>query len=450
MNVTPPGSCFVYDLSIEMDLKNEILKGLVDHLGVKAEYASIAFLTISLLIILFLAWLSNFVVKGFVLRFIRSLTEKTKTQTGKYLLEEKFFHRLAHLAPAFVISALSTLCFSATPDSANSYTDFSVFSLLALIDTLVNLYLVFIGLWVIDAIINTALKLYQHSKLSSKLPLKGVCQALKIVINASGLIFVLSILLDKSPLYFFSGLGALTAVLLLVFKDAILGLVAGIQLSVNNMIRQGDWIEMPKYGADGDVVEVSLTTVKVQNFDKTITSIPAHALVSDSFKNWRGMSESGGRRIKRSIFIDISSIKFLDSVKLNELKKIDLLQEYLRAKLEEIGEDNGSPKKQFSLNQRNLTNIGTFRAYCLAYLRANSFIHKEGMTLLVRQLAPTEKGVPIEIYVFVNDTRWVHYEGIQSDIFDHLLASLSTFDLRAFQLPSDSSLTRLSDYSSPK
>ena len=448
MNVTPPGSCFVYDLSIEMDLKNEILKGLVDHLGVKVEYASIAFLTIALLLILFVAWLSNFVVKGFVLRFIRSLTEKTKTKTGKYLLEEKFFHRLAHLAPAFVISSLSSLCFSATPDSANSYADFSGFSLLSLIDTLVNLYLVFIGLWVIDAIINTGLKLYQHSKLSSKLPLKGVCQALKIVVNASGLIFVLSILLDKSPLYFFSGLGALTAVLLLVFKDAILGLVAGIQLSVNNMIRQGDWIEMPKYGADGDVVEVSLTTVKVQNFDKTITSIPAHALVSDAFKNWRGMSESGGRRIKRSIFIDISSIKFLDSVKLNELKKIDLLHEYLKAKLEEIGEGNGSPKNQSSLNQRNLTNIGTFRAYCLAYLRASSFIHKEGMTLLVRQLAPTEKGVPIEIYVFVNDTRWVHYEGIQGDIFDHLLASLSTFDLRAFQLPSDSCLTRLSDFSS--
>ena len=316
-----------------------------------------------------------------------------------------------------------------------------------MIDTLVNLYLVFIGLWVIDAIINTGLKLYQHSKLSSKLPLKGVCQALKIVVNASGLIFVLSILLDKSPLYFFSGLGALTAVLLLVFKDAILGLVAGIQLSVNNMIRQGDWIEMPKYGADGDVVEVSLTTVKVQNFDKTITSIPAHALVSDAFKNWRGMSESGGRRIKRSIFIDISSIKFLDPVKINELKNIDLLQEYLQKKIEEIGKSSADQNGQSSINQRNLTNIGTFRAYCLAYLRANSFIHKEGMTLLVRQLAPTEKGVPIEIYVFVNDTRWVHYEGIQGDIFDHLLASLSTFDLRAFQLPSDSSLTNLTNSS---
>ena len=409
-----------------------------NRLQLSEENSSVAYLAFAIVAILLVAWLSNFLVKRFVLKFIRSLTQRTKTKVGKYLVEEKFFHRVSHLAPAFVIGSLSSLAFAGSP------------TLLTLADTLVNLYLVFIGLWVIDAVINTSLKLYQHSELSKKLPLKGVCQALKIVINASGVIFILSILLDKSPLYFFSGLGALTAVLLLVFKDAILGLVAGIQLSVNNMIRPGDWIEMPKYGADGDVIEVSLTTVKVQNWDKTITSIPAHALVSDAFKNWRGMSESGGRRIKRSIFIDVSSIKFLDRSKLDELKKIDLLQEYLNAKLEEIGqgEESESSNERFSLNQRNLTNVGTFRAYCLAYLRANPSIHKEEMTFLVRQLAPTEKGVPIEIYVFVKDTRWVHYEGIQGDIFDHLLASLHTFDLRAFQLPSDSSLTTLADSSS--
>ena len=196
---------------------------------------------------------------------------------------------------------------------------------------MVNLYLVFIGLWVIDAIINTSLKLYQHSKLSSKLPLKGVCQAQNRG-QRLGLDFRSVYFVGQVSFVLFLRSRPLTAVLLLVFKDAILGLVAGIQLSVNNMIRQGDWIEMPKYGADGDAVEVSLTTVKVQNFDKTITSIPAHALVSDAFKNWRGMSESGGRRIKRSIFIDISSIKFLDPVKINELKNIDLLQEYLQKK----------------------------------------------------------------------------------------------------------------------
>ena len=425
-------------MNSNFDFKQKFLDLLGNRLQLSDENSSIAYLAFAIVAILLVAWLSNFLVKRFVLKFIRTLTQKTKTKVGKYLIEEKFLHRVSHLAPAFVIGSLSSLAFADAP------------ALMTLVETLVNLYLVFIGLWVIDAVINTSLKLYQHSELSNKLPLKGVCQALKIIINASGVIFILSILLDKSPLYFFSGLGALTAVLLLVFKDAILGLVAGIQLSVNNMIRPGDWIEMPKYGADGDVIEVSLTTVKVQNWDKTITSIPAHALVSDAFKNWRGMSESGGRRIKRSIFIDVSSIKFLDQPKLNELKKIDLLQDYLNAKLEEIGQgdESESSNGRFSLNQRNLTNVGTFRAYCLAYLRDHASIHKEDMTFLVRQLAPTEKGVPIEIYVFVKDTRWVHYEGIQGDIFDHLLASLHTFDLRAFQLPSDSSLTKFADSSS--
>lgn len=412
-----------------MNIKDKFLELLLERLSLSEQYAEIAFMVTALVFILVVAWLSNFLLKRFVLGFIRSLTQKTKTKIGNYLLEEKFFHRLAHLAPAFVISVLSDLALSEGSIVAG------------LIVTLVNLYLVLIGLWVIDAVINTSLKLYQHSKLSEKLPLKGLSQAIKIVINASGLIFILSILLDKSPLYFFSGLGALTAVLLLVFKDAILGLVAGIQLSVNNMVRHGDWIEMPKYGADGDVVEVSLTTVKVQNFDKTITSIPAYALVADAFKNWRGMSESGGRRIKRNISIDISSIKFLEQKQIDELKSIELLQPYLEEKLATIGKEKktSSPDGDFSLNCRNLTNIGTFRAYCLAYLKANPSIHKEGMTFLVRQLAPTEKGVAIEIYVFVKDTRWIYYEGIQGDIFDHLLASLKTFDLRAFQLPSDSS-----------
>ncbi|MEC9123568.1 MAG: mechanosensitive ion channel domain-containing protein, partial [Verrucomicrobiota bacterium] len=213
-----------------------------EYLHMSVESLSMIYSVLVFLVILLAAWISNFLVKRFVLRFTRSLTEKTKTKIGKYLLEERFFHRLAHLAPAFVISALSAVAFTDSP------------TLGSLIEKMVNLYLVLIGLWVIDAVINTGLKLYQHSELSEKLALKGICQAAKIVINASGLIFILSILLDKSPLYFFSGLGALTAILLLVFKDSILGLVAGIQLSLNKMVRLGDWIEMPKYGADGDVI----------------------------------------------------------------------------------------------------------------------------------------------------------------------------------------------------
>ena len=306
--------------------------------------------------------------RGVLLQFFRSLAKKSKTKLAEYLLQESFFLRISHLAPAFVISFLSEII----------YSNHRVVH--GLIEVIINLYLVLIVLWVIDAVIDTLYKLYEESSLSSKLPLKGICQAIKIVINVTGVIFILSILLDKSPLYFFSGLGALTAVLLLVFKDVILGLVAGIQLTANNMVRKGDWVEMTKYGASGDVIDVALTTVKIQNWDKTITTIPAHALVSDAFKNWRGMSESGGRRIKRSIHLDLSSVRFLKESEVKELEKIDLLQDYFKGKRADIG-DKGLKVEELGLaapllNGRNLTNSGTFRAYCLEYLRAHPAIHQ--------------------------------------------------------------------------
>ena len=418
-------------------LQNEVSYFLRHALQLDVDKGTVELVTavISLLLVLLLAWLANSIVKGFVLGLVRSLAKRSETRIGEHFLKEKFFHRLSHLAPAFVISILSPV-FLAPYDV-----------LLGIIETAVNLYLVIIALWSIDALINALHDSYEEFTLSSKLPLKGICQAIKLVINATGVIFVLSILLDKSPLYFFSGLGALTAVLLLVFKDVILGLVAGIQLTANNMVRKGDWVEMPKYGADGDVIDVSLTTVKVQNWDKTITTIPAHALVCDAFKNWRSMGESGGRRIKRSISLDISSVRFLKRSEVEDLEKIECIQPYLNAITSEIG-GKGMNLEELGLvssllNGRNLTNIGTFRAYCKEYLSAHPKIHQKGMTFLVRQLAPTEKGVPIEIYVFANDTRWVEYEGIQSDIFDHLLASLPIFGLRAFQLPSDFSVTQI-------
>ena len=422
-----------------MQLINEIedhfINFISQNLGVGESNVGYLYSIIALIIIIGLGWLANLIVKRFLLGLVRSLIKKTKISLGEYLIGEKFFHRLSHLAPAFVVSSLSSVVFVGYP------------ILNELVEIVINLYLVVIALWVIDSLINAVYKSAEKTEISSKLPLKGICQAIKILINGTGVIFILSILLDKSPIYFISGLGALTAVLLLVFKDVILGLVAGIQLTTNNMVRKGDWIEMPKYGADGDVIDVSLTTVKVQNWDKTVSTIPAHALVSDAFKNWRGMSESGGRRIKRSIHLDLSSVRFLKESEIEELEKIELLQDYFEGKRSDIGEKGLAVEKQGLvaplLNGRNLTNAGTFRAYCLEYLRANSSIHKEGMTFLVRQLAPTEKGLPIEIYVFVNDVRWVHYEGIQSDIFDHLLASLPIFGLRAFQLPSDSSFSAL-------
>jgi miniconductance mechanosensitive channel len=422
-----------------MELINKIeyqfINILSQNIGISEINAGYLYALIALLVIIGVGWIANFIVKRFVLGLVRSLIKKSKTSIGEHLIEQKFFHRLSHLAPAFIISSLSGLVFS------------NYLFLHELVEIVVNLYLVVIALSVIDSLINALYKVSEDSKIASKLPLKGICQAIKILINGTGIIFILSILLDKSPLYFFSGLGALTAVLLLVFKDVILGLVAGVQLTTNNMVRKGDWIEMPKYGADGDVIDVSLTTVKVQNWDKTVSTIPAHALVSDAFKNWRGMSESGGRRIKRSIHLDLSSLRFLKESEIEELEKIELLKGYFKGKRSDIGEKGLAVEKKGLvaplLNGRNLTNAGTFRAYCLEYLRANPAIHKEGMTFLVRQLAPTDKGLPIEIYVFVNDVRWVHYEAIQSDIFDHLLASLPIFGLRAFQLPSDSSFSHL-------
>lgn len=425
---------FVSCMELLSNFEASVIETLVES-GLDEKYAVYGYIGLTLLGILILGWLTNLLVKGVLLQFFRSLAKKSKTKLAEYLLQESFFLRISHLAPAFVISFLSEII----------YSNHRVVH--GLIEVIINLYLVLIVLWVIDAVIDTLYKLYEESSLSSKLPLKGICQAIKIVINVTGVIFILSILLDKSPLYFFSGLGALTAVLLLVFKDVILGLVAGIQLTANNMVRKGDWVEMTKYGADGDVIDVALTTVKIQNWDKTITTIPAHALVSDAFKNWRGMSESGGRRIKRSIHLDLSSVRFLKESEVKELEKIDLLQDYFKGKRADIG-DKGLKVEELGLaatllNGRNLTNSGTFRAYCLEYLRAHPSIHQKGMTFLIRQLAPTEKGLPIEIYVFVNDVRWIQYEAIQSDIFDHLIASLPVFDLRAFQLPSDACFSKV-------
>jgi miniconductance mechanosensitive channel len=238
-------------------------------------------------------------------------------------------------------------------------------------------------------------------------------------------------------MYFLSGLGALTAVLLLVFKDTILGFVAGIQLSANKMVAVGDWIEMPKYGADGDVIDVALTTVKVQNFDKTITTIPAYALISDSFKNWRGMFQSGGRRIKRAVHIDMQTVMFCNEEMLARFAKIQYISEYIQRKKEELEKHNAKHQVDNSnlVNGRRMTNVGTFRAYVTEYLKNHPKIHRE-LTFLVRQLAPGESGLPIEIYVFTNDTEWAHYEAIQADIFDHILAVLPEFDLRVFQNPS--------------
>lgn len=275
-------------------------------------------------------------------------------------------------------------------------------------------------------------------------PIRGLLQTIKLIASVLTTILAVSLLMDKSPLILLSGLGALSAVMLLVFKDPILGLVAGIQLSANNMLAVGDWLEMPKYGADGDVIDIALTTVKVRNWDKTITTIPTYALISDSFKNWRGMSESGGRRIKRSIHIEMNTVGFLSNEQIAELKKADLLSDYLTQKLTVIEKENSTKKADMSnmLNGRRLTNVGTFRHYLLSLLKKHPHIH-QGMTLIVRQLEPNSDGLPIQIYAFTNTTNWNEYEEIQSDLFDHVLAILPAFSLRAHESPTGNDIRLL-------
>ncbi len=293
-------------------------------------------------------------------------------------------------------------------------------------------------LLVVQALLDAFHDVYRTFEWSKQVPIYSFIQAIKLIVYMVGAVFIVAKLMGKDPSVIFGSLGALTAVLMLVFKDSILGFAAGIHLTTNKMLSLGDWLEMPKYGADGDVIEIGLTTVKVQNFDKTITTIPTYTLISDAFKNWRGMSESPGRRIKRSILIDLHSIRFCDEALLESLASIQAISGYIREKQKEVqafNEQLDTGGSDHPANGRRLTNIGTFRAYLVAFLRQHPLINQE-MTLLVRQLEPTPRGLPLQIYVFSSDKRWVEYEGIVSDLFDHILSVMKEFDLRAYQEPS--------------
>ncbi|MDP7608808.1 MAG: mechanosensitive ion channel [Candidatus Marinimicrobia bacterium] len=300
-----------------------------------------------------------------------------------------------------------------------------------------NSIFVLIILICINVLLSAFGDVYDRSRFSKRMHIKGYLQVIKLILFIVGTLGIITILTGQSPVYLLSGIGALTAVLMLVFKDTILSFVATIQINSNDLFKIGDWVEAPQFGADGDVVDIALHTVKIQNWDKTITVIPTHKLIDSSFKNWRGMTDSGGRRIKRSIHIDISTIRFWDEELLRRFQQFDLLQDYFESKLKEVDNSNQTVGENLGqmVNERRFTNIGTFRAYIKVYLKNHSDIHDE-MTFLIRQLPPGEKGLPMEIYVFTNDTDWIRYESIQSDIFDHLMAIVSEFDLKVFQNPS--------------
>ena len=401
-------------------------------LGVEETSTMYLKLVILLFILFIISYVTNLIVKKILIRSIRLVIKKTKTVWDDALVENKVFISLSHIAPAIVIYLTTPYIFE----------DFA--GAIPYIFRLVNAYISTVLIIVIINFLNTLKYYSENTKLFKDNPLDSYFQLVKIAIYIIGGIIILSFLLNKSPLYFFSALGAMTVVLLLIFKDTIMGFVASIQLSANDMIRIGDWVSMPKYGADGDIIEMNLTTIKIQNWDKTVTTVPTYAFISESFKNWRGMSESGGRRIKRSLNIKISSIKFCTLEMLERFKKFQLIKDYIEEKSNTIEEYNKENKidKSYLINGRHLTNIGIFRVYAEAYVKNNPDINLN-MTCMVRQLLPTEKGLPIEIYTFSNRQEWVTYEGIMSDMFDHLIAAVPEFELEVFQNPTGTDFRKL-------
>jgi miniconductance mechanosensitive channel len=308
-----------------------------------------------------------------------------------------------------------------------------------------KIYFALIIVFVANSLLNSAMEIYNTTEYSHHRPITGYVQLLKILVYFMVGINIVSVLLNKNPTVLLTGLGAMAAILLLIFKDTILGFVASIQLSANNMVKIGDWIEMKSHGADGTVLDITLNTVKVQNWDKTISTIPTYALVSESFNNWKGMEESGGRRIKRFVSLDTGTIKFCDAAMLSRFEKFDLIHDYVIQKEKELREYNKGKNltEEDYISGRHQTNVGIFRKYLEVYLRQHPMIHKE-MTFLIRQLQPVGKGLPIEIYVFSKDQEWANYEAIQADIFDHIFAVIPEFELRVFQEPTGADISSLS------
>ena len=410
----------------------EIIKNWILDQGLDLSTADILARVLVFGLIILLSLIANLLAKRFILRGLTTIVNRTKTQWDDVFLRKKVFNRLARLAPAMVIYLFIYIPLAGY--------DFAI----SLISGVALIYMIAMTILSLDAFLNASLDIYNTYEVSKRIPIKGFIQVFKIIIYFICSIFIISILVNKTPVYLFSSLGALTAVLMFIFKDAILGFVAGIQLSANQMVANGDWISMPKYGADGDIVDIALTTVKVQNWDKTITTIPTYALITESFKNWRGMSESGGRRIKRSIRIDLNTIQFCTEEMLNRFGKIQYISRYIEKMKKELQVYNQQELVDESnlVNGRRMTNIGTFRAYVEAYLSNQPMINQE-MTFLVRQLAPTEHGLPIEIYVFSKDQALANYESIQANIFDHILAVVPEFDLQVYQAPSGRDFNKL-------
>ncbi|MGX9740559.1 mechanosensitive ion channel family protein [Pseudocitrobacter corydidari] len=408
----------------------------VEELGIEINHTSS--LVIIFGIILLTAIVVHIILHRIVLRTFERRAQASSKLWLQIITQNKLFHRLAFTLQGIIVNVQAVLWLQKGSDAAQILT------------TCAQLWVMLYALLSFFSLLDVIFNLSQKLSAASQLPLKGIFQGVKLVSAILVGILIISLLLGQSPAILISGLGAMAAVLMLVFKDPILGLVAGIQLSANDMLKLGDWLEMPKYGADGAVTDIGLTTVKVRNWDNTITTIPTWSLVSDSFKNWSGMSASGGRRIKRSINIDTTSVHFLDEQEQQRLIQAKLLKPYMDSRHQEIDEWNREHGSEASvLNLRKMTNVGTFRAYLNEYLRNHPRIRKD-MTLMVRQLSPDNNGLPMEIYCFTNTVVWAEYESIQADIFDHIFAVVEEFGLRVYQSPTGNDIRSLAGAIQPQ
>ncbi len=414
----------------------EIFSDLIKELLEKLNFSNQAVKSINLVILLGSAFIISYLLfilsRYIVSRYVKKIVSKTSANWDDIMFKHKVFTKGVLIIPAFFLYFIDHSLFDDFPKYIEMF------------ERGLGVYSSLVFMLIINALLKSMNDIYMSLPGATNRPIKGYVQTLQIIVTIIVLIFILSILLSKSPMVIIGGAGAFAAVLMLIFKDAILGFVAGIQLSFNDMVRLGDWITMPKYNADGTVIDIALTTVKIQNGDKTISNIPSYALIADSFQNWRGMEESEGRRIKRSFFVDMNSIKFLDEELKMRLMKVQVLREYFQLKETEIEVYNAENEidTSFPVNGRKQTNIGVFRAYLKEYLRTKQEIN-DGMTFTVRQLQPLETGLPIEVYVFSKIKNWADYEDLQSDIFDHIFAVIEYFDLRVFQNPSGSDFIKI-------
>lgn len=408
-----------------------LLNDLLVKIGLPQELANTVESLLIFILIFTLAFLADFFTKRIIVTSLKGYVKRSRNTWDDIFLEKKVFNRLAHIAPALVV--YYTINFA-----------LDLAGIVDFIKTVTVLYIILVSLLVADSFINALHGIYKEMPIAKEKPIQGYIQVVKIFLYFVAIMFMISILTGTQVLKLFAGLGALAAVLLLVFKDTILGLVASIQVSANNMVKPGDWISMPSRNADGPVEEISLNTVKVRNWDKTISTFPTYSLVTESFQNWKGMEESGGRRIKRSIYLDMKSVRFLDEELKNNLKKIQLIAPYIEEREAEIREFNKQTDvdETMPVNGRRMTNLGIFRRYLENYLHNHPKI-KQDMTFLVRHLQPGETGIPVEIYVFSKEQDWAVYESVQADIFDHILAALPYFDLKVFQNPGGSDVIGL-------